>query len=1339
MVRKFVTYFAPRTCTEIGKNDSREEVENSPSLPLENFREVDAYVLLGSPGAGKTTVFKHEAEECENGHYVTARDFITLGDNKPKLYSKTLFIDGLDEIRAGSADGRTPFDEIRAILDKLGYPRFRLSCRAADWFGTNDRNHLAAVSRGGEITVLRLDPLSNDATREILHDHPGISDTDDFINTARERGIGALLRHPQSLRMLADAVAGEDWPETRRKTFERACEKLAHEHNSAHKLARQDHPSVPEILTAAGRLCAVQLLTGSAGYTLPGNEGNREYPGLEQIPCEKQNTLRHALHTRLFESPSEGRVVPVHRQIAEFLAARYLTNLIDKKGLPVGRILALVTGHDGGIVSELRGFSAWLAAHSKRSRLEIIARDPLGTILYGDIQRFSTDEKRQLLDCMRRETQRNPWFWRMIRMDSRLGDLATPDMKDIFQEALNDPGRDGAQQSLILILLESLKHGQILPVITDLMTEIVRDERWWPRVRRSALDVLIRYRKNGKLATTELKKLLTDVHTGSVLDSKDDLLGFLLRELYPGELSASDIWQYLRMPKDVHYFGAYKLFWTTCVPEKSTNTQLVKLLDALVERFDQLRSMFVDSPGQVIFLNHVPAVLLGRLLKETPPEEISSDRLFEWLRIVSDRELQTPGEDTEAIREWLTHNPDVQKEIMKLGLKDCTGSPKVIECMYFVEHQLFNAEPPADFSEWCLEQAISQSDHNIAEWLEHKAAFFVYNYEQRLGSNTDLPGAFTKKLADLKKGDALERQRQNQHETEMEQHRREWHDSVKPHETALRENRCKPAILHQLAKVYFGRFIDIGGKTPRDRFQNILGDDESLIEAVLVGLLESVHRDDIPDAAEIIGLATQNRSHYLALPFLVGLEKIPKNEHFRLTGKQMSQALAFHYTMPVDQKPDWYKRLLRSHPDVVSDVFIRYAHSQVHGRPPTRFLYELAFDQDHVAVARLAAMPLLEKFPVRCTKSQLPDLSDLLWAALLHCEQEPFLELVDRKLSYSSMNVAQRVYWLVAGLFASPISYCEKLESYIAGNKRRTGNLAKLVVETGKASFPQALIERLDVAALQLLIRLLGAFFGPRSIGVPDQVRNFIDQLASRASEDAAEALHDLTTDDHLQSWSAHLTDAAYRQDLVQREADFRLHHCDIDQVLATLDNLKPANAADLAALTFEYLREIASRIRDGNTSDWRQYWNLDQKRPEHPRHEDLCRDTLLSDLETRMNSLNIEAQPEGRYADDKRSDIRVSYGYFNVPVEIKKSNHTKLWSAINKQLIPKYVRDPGTEGYGIYLVFWFGREFCQAPPSGLRPRNATELEKRLLATLSEDKKRKIKVCVIDVAKPPTR
>jgi len=468
---------------------------------------------------------------------------------------------------------------------------------------------------------------------------------------------------------------------------------------------------------------------------------------------------------------------------------------------------------------------------------------------------------------------------------------------------------------------------------------------------------------------------------------------------------------------------------------------------------------------------------------------------------------------------------------------------------------------------------------------------------------------------------------------------------------------------------------------------------------------------------------------------------------------QMRQAVAFYYNRGAlryhkGEKPHWYQWLLARRPDLVSDVLIEFVRSGVRrGKEYFSEANKLALSKEHEKVARLATLNLLELFPVRCTSRQLGLLNVLLIAALFHSEKEAFEKLIEHKLSFPSMNVAQRIYWLAAGFFASPAAYRETFEKWVSEHEQRIRHLAEFLTAYRDQSAWSKLLDRFDVQELELLIRLLGGAYRPISYSsrvmsydgtqmmTTDLVTALINRLASLPSRDATLALESLSSDNALHPWRFKIVDSASRQNLIRREASYR--HKDVDQVLQVLDNLKPANAADLAALTVDILSDMAKRIRDGNTSDWRQYWNMDSpSQPDTPKHEDLCRDMLLSDLRLKLEPLGIDAQPEVRYADDNRTDIRVAYSDFKVPVEIKRSSHRDLWRAIREQLIAKYTRDPGAAGYGIYLVFWFGKQDCQGSPEGIRPTSAHELQERLLDTLSADEKFKISICVIDVSKP---
>lgn len=421
--------FVDRTCSEV--NGLTANDGPPASHPLSHYAERSAWVLLGPPGAGKTVEFEREAERC-GACYVTARNFLTL--NERRWRRSTLFIDALDEMRAGSPDGRTPLDHIRTKLDELGRPPFRLSCREADWFGASDRGHLAAVSADGDVLELRLEPLSDEQIRELLEEY--VADPEAFLHKAHQAGLAPLSATPLVLELLAKAADSGKWPKTRSETFELACRQLAEEWNQEHEQAAGDTWAVDDLLDAAGLLFAVALLTGHHAVRKAGRGVNEVSLGDIPNKSGSHGVLRAALRTGLFAYHKAMCATPIHRQVAEFLAARHIARRIDE-GLPPGRVMALMKGPDGGVISSLSGLCAWLAAQNAKIRQDCIAVDPLGTILYGDVKEFTVAQKQELVAAIARLARHAPWILRnRFELDVRWGDLATRDTEPMFRDLL---------------------------------------------------------------------------------------------------------------------------------------------------------------------------------------------------------------------------------------------------------------------------------------------------------------------------------------------------------------------------------------------------------------------------------------------------------------------------------------------------------------------------------------------------------------------------------------------------------------------------------------------------------------------------------------------------------------------------------------------------------------------------------------------------------------------------------------------------------------------------------------------------------------------------------------
>ena len=72
------TYVAPRACTVVDEGEETPDVKGR-SVPLSDYANAAAYVLIAEPGAGKTTAFKTEAES-HGATYDTIRNFRTFDD-----------------------------------------------------------------------------------------------------------------------------------------------------------------------------------------------------------------------------------------------------------------------------------------------------------------------------------------------------------------------------------------------------------------------------------------------------------------------------------------------------------------------------------------------------------------------------------------------------------------------------------------------------------------------------------------------------------------------------------------------------------------------------------------------------------------------------------------------------------------------------------------------------------------------------------------------------------------------------------------------------------------------------------------------------------------------------------------------------------------------------------------------------------------------------------------------------------------------------------------------------------------------------------------------------------
>ena len=1385
------------------------EAVRRPGPGAGRFRTAHAYVLLGEPGAGKSTAFEEETRNDGNAVEVTARRFIRRNlEAHPKWRGATLLIDGLDEVRAGSGDSREPLDSLVCRLEILGNPRFRLSCREDSWLGRNDRSELSSVT-GGELHVLRLDPLSSRDAYRIL-EAAGVPDPVRFYWNASDRELDVFLQNPLLLDILVKATESGSWPEGRLATFERACETLATETNQEHLDRWDGHPfGVEQVVRATGRLCSILLLSGNSGWSRRG-PGDDEYPALSEAGAE-QPLLKFALDSKLFEGDVETGRRPRHRQIAEFLAARHLDHTIRDREVPATRVLAWMRGIDGIVMPDLRGVSVWLAARNPEFRRPVIEADPVGVAFHGDAERFNGADTdllfRGLEAQLKHQLATQQWD---SASSASLGALMAGPGRKFLYEMLRAPDRSESRLYLVERLLRGLGESVLRRarsgdpgseeaggVACTVLAATVRDSSWPSSVRNRALIELIWVLEDLAKGPSILLELLRDLAEGKMPEDETGSLGLrLLDGLYPQHVGADRIWDYVEQlwtapPPTVKSWDGDKTRWSRSLVDKSAPADVRILLETLVRRAERLNKVLAQNNAE-----YFAKFLLTRALQlfgeETTPAE-----LYDWFELVQEAQ-DSPGwvlahcegvagkshdDRSRAVDlnyHWLRSNRDIQFALVLEGLKRKATLPRERALDHEIGIKFLGDEAPPGFRRWCLEKAVALAETDAASAVE--LAFWTVTARDSWGPllNDEKVLAAVQHTPLLLEWHAqraaeLPRHREFAQSLHSRERREAYASSIREKLSAVEAGQEPPELLHELGRVYLGGFEAGGINQARTGLGLHLGDENDLREVVIRGFRYLVERTDLFALDETAVLHAGSGLPPFGPAFRAGLiEKegtrveqfAPRDEEgfgralvlYLLSGLHtrphplpisFKRPDTLDFRRPTQPRPKWYLHALQNHPQSVADAFVAVARARVRRKEqPDQHLYDLPWEPEYDRVGPLAVPKMFAPFPSRCTKAQVVSLRLVLWAALKYMPPGDLRELVLQRLGRKGMDPAQRGTWLGAGLFVDREACLPRTLEFLSnGTETRCRHLLEFLVPyldpLPNQQWPSA-----DLAAL---IKAIGSkMSSPSDAGgfVLDRKLRpllgvWLDALANRVDEEAVAALGGLAEDPALENWRGVLFGARDKQSMKRRMSVYKAPT--IPELREGLGGGPPISPADLAALMSDKLADLAYRIRNGNTDAWQQYWHTVPSDPKgrrvsEPKTEDPCRDALLSDLQILLEPHEVDAQPEGHHAEDARSDIIAVHGVHAVVVEVKKTDSKDLWSAMTDQLIAKYVRDPRSGGYGLFLVLWFGADQLKSsPPAGTRPQSPEELGRMLEGILTHEQRRTITVIVVDVSAPAGR
>ncbi|WIH25361.1 hypothetical protein [Photobacterium damselae] len=441
--------------------------ENKTFSEVELLAISNYVVVLAEPGGGKTELLGSLAQQLGTSS-VTANMFVQLGarhENTP------LVIDAFDELAKIDQSG------IHKLLAKITIAKpthVVISSRSSEW----DISATNAVKNflGIEPLVVRLCEFGDSEQRAIFEHHAPGEDFTRFYSEVCRFDLEALLPNPQFLKMFADAyLESERNFADKQSIFKLAVERLAREVSQTSSRTSLSL-SASQKVDISSEVFAKLLLSGAEGVSVSEIEENRMYPLLTSLAGNEPSVF-NVLATRLFKpGDSTDQHRPVHKIVAEYCAAAYLTKRIvdPADALTLHQCLPIIAPNST-VRDELRGLLGWMAAlGNKAVQHSAIELDPYAVLANGDPSQLAPSSKQLLLTKLKEIEETDPYFRRndFWRRYSVAGFFTEDIIVDI--KALLNSQRDGQLRNLIL---ELLIESPIAHLLIDELRQILLDSQ----------------------------------------------------------------------------------------------------------------------------------------------------------------------------------------------------------------------------------------------------------------------------------------------------------------------------------------------------------------------------------------------------------------------------------------------------------------------------------------------------------------------------------------------------------------------------------------------------------------------------------------------------------------------------------------------------------------------------------------------------------------------------------------------------------------------------------------------------------------------------------------------
>lgn len=1327
-------------------------------------------VILGEPGIGKTFVMRQIVKRSDEYIWVPPGSLTRNPDRfRPKTSNQYLVIDGIDELPA--LQDTDVLHSVLKALAKIDYPKFILSCRSAEW--KHASSSLEIESDYGEPPeILTLHGITREQATHYLSKSCLNLDAKATLEHLDNVNLPEIYKNPLYLRLVAEVLGKRDSDSVTSKYdfFERVCKILLSEQNPAQlpksslgKLAKDS------AFNAAGAICASLLITGrnfvTTNQPIDKRDGRLtlDISEIEGLPKAEQARLVVASPFFRAVDDNAGCFVPYHRTLAEFVAAHWIASSLGNHELTRNRFLQSIMV-EAMFPSSLRGLCGWLALDDRFTD-KIIANDPYGILIYGDLQRLPSHKICNLINELVVLSHKSPSFRSEDWSEYVPQGLVRIETAQTIENVIVD---ENIGTHLKQLLVEAIKASDLVSIFENSLTRILCSRKATYTVRLHVLEILLDVSKNSEFWT----KIIRRLRKHNCSDSTEFCI-FILDDIgiknFPLPLVSECVLADTGFIRDRDRSGMLRTSSVLSLAghfDVAVSSNFLDLVSSGIRRFLASKDNNDRYNPSWECISSFCYPLVERLYRE---KSLEFCKLVFWTTTISpfgfldnswrrgiDSILTEDERFRRGVQSYLVNNPGKLKhlELFLFRFGEISNSLNLtLDDIYFHVKQICERPKPSktELSIWTalLKSRIYSLDEidqietlsqSLLEQYEDLSKILTEQRKRSLASDLPRVERNTEKSAEINARIATRRSAR----------RKLIQDNIERFENGNIEEVLKCAKDYLGINRYERYYVN-----PRERVTQEIGTD--LLDSALKGFRSILCKGDLPTSTQVADSYSRAQSSpYVYLILATLTEYLDQSSTFE--GLSDEILLVGFYTLRheplIDQSIQ--RKLYRP---LEKEVFRRFEEDVVYRRWIEPRIRNDSFDySDFVSLTNhyrnpAVVLPMVmdwlqsyDTIPKNDTKKLV---SDLLFPKrhFSSLNKERLLEIASERTGNDNSDLA--LFWV-------SVIFCLDFNLFLDNVPSRLKTHEDLIWHIRDTSTKQLPTDQdclqtveLDLSGEQLhwIISNFrrkwnyiefwpGALVGNNNPwDASEYLQSCIRRLGTMVDELARDRL-DMLIKEESDGYVEHLRTAQSSQKRARIQHKFRPPSLKSLRIL--LEDGEPRSPKDLQTMFFASLDELQRRLKGDQVDTVKRFYTDSGI----PRVETDCRDLVISLLN---KNYGLRLIPEFETPHNTRADIGVIYDNLTVPVEVKPQWNGDLWNGLNAQLARHYTKEYSSCGYGVYLVLWFGRKTCKGrylkhPPSNQffpsfpqGPTTSNELTFMLTNLIPEGSKDLIRVYVLDL------